>query len=166
MLQTTVAIGKNFLGTNIEQLLILKNPSQGSPQKLGENHIFFLDTLNWQYFPTEKLWICLNLQKIDPQPEIVYVEDRQCGSSALERWMCNHWHKHSTRFWLLLQPPWRTSPPHWPALQIHWQFQTAVLMERGSTSQAQVLISVPLPLISLRADTNICSSKTQPHDRL
>lgn len=169
MLQTTVAIGKNFLGTNVEQFLNLKNPSQGSPQKLRENHVFFLDTLNWQYFPTEKLWICLNLQKmqrLDPQPETLYVED-QCGSHASERWRCNHWHKHSTRLWLFLQPPRRTSPPHWTALQIHGQFQTAMLMERGSTSQSQVLISIPVqPLISLRADTNICSSKTQPHDRL
>lgn len=79
MLHTTVAIGKNFLGTNVEQLLNLKNPSQGSPQKLRENHVFFLHTLNWQYFPTEKLWICLNLQKmqrLDPQPETLYVEDQ------------------------------------------------------------------------------------------
>ena len=169
MLQTTVAMSKNFLGTNVEQFLNPKKPSQGSPQKLREKHVFFLDTLNWQCFPTEKLWICLNLQKmrrLDPQAETVYVEDQQCGSSALERWTCNHWHKHSTRLWLLLQPPWRTSPSHWPALQIHWPFQTAMLMERGSTSQFQVVISTPVPLISLRADTNICSSKTQPHDRL
>lgn len=168
MLQTTVTIGKNFWDTNIEQFLNLKNSSQDSPQKLREKHTFFLDTLNCQYFPTEKLWICLNLQKmwcLDPQPDTGYVEDRQRGSSALESWMCNRRHKHSTRLWLLLQPPRRT-PSHWLALQIHWWFQTAMLMERGSTSQLQVHVSLPAPLISLHADTNICSSKTQPHDRL
>lgn len=91
MLQTTVAIGKNFLGTNAEQffvLVCLKNASQGSPQKLRENHLFFLDTLNWQYSPSEKLQIHLNLQKmqhLDPQPEPVCVEDGQRGSSALEK---------------------------------------------------------------------------------
>lgn len=91
MLQTTVAIGKNFLGTNAEQffvLVCLKNASQGSPQKLRENHLFFLETLNWQYSPSEKLRIHLNLQKmqhLDPQPEPVCVEDGQRGSSALEK---------------------------------------------------------------------------------
>lgn len=40
MFQATVAIGKNFLRTNVEQFLNLNTPPQGSPQTQGKPRIF------------------------------------------------------------------------------------------------------------------------------
>lgn len=163
MLQTIVAMGKNLLGTNVEQLI-----QHLIPFRDARGNMFFLDWLNWHYRKALNPSQSAKDAMPWPQPETVHVEDQQRGSRALERQTCNQWHKHSTRLWLLVQPPWRTSPSHWSALQTHWRCQTTTLRERGNTSWFQALLSIPVllsPFKLTQVSVAVKYSHMADHDR-